>query len=159
MLCLPVPDPLVEAMCAGDGPSASVVSFDPMLEELLAVAFVMSRSVEVTRSGFAEMLPEAAAPSSQPPSQDLVQLTPPRVGQPDIVTGHEAAPPGFADPPPVAAVPSPQSWVQLTPTRVGQSDVEPGDEMPTPREAARRLARFLDEVRVVREPPLIASPP
>jgi hypothetical protein len=88
-----------------------------------------------------------------------VQLTPPRVGQPDIVTGHEATPPGFTDPPLVAVVLSPQSRVQLTPTWVGQSDVEPGDETPTPREAARRLARFLDEVRVVREPPLIASPP
>jgi hypothetical protein len=31
--------------------------------------------------------------------------------------------------------------------------------MPTPREAARRLARFLDEVCVVWEPPLIISPP
>jgi hypothetical protein len=28
-----------------------------------------------------------------------------------------------------------------------------------PRKAARRLARFLDEVRVEREPPLVVSPP
>jgi hypothetical protein len=63
----------------------------------------------------------------------------------------------------MAAAPSPQSSAQdlalLTPPRVGQPDVEIGDETPTPREAARRLARFVDEVRVVREPPLIASPP
>jgi hypothetical protein len=47
----------------------------------------------------------------------------------------------------------------LTPLRMGQPDVEIGDETPTPRKAARRLAQFVDEVRVVREPPLIASPP
>jgi hypothetical protein len=29
----------------------------------------------------------------------------------------------------------------------------------TPREAARRLARFIDKVRIERPPPLIASPP
>jgi hypothetical protein len=63
----------------------------------------------------------------------------------------------------VAAAPSPQPSAQdlapLTPPQVGQPDVEIGDETPTLCEAARRLARFLDEVRVVREPPLIASPP
>jgi hypothetical protein len=47
----------------------------------------------------------------------------------------------------------------LTPPRVGQPDVEIGDKTPTPREAARRLTRFVDEVRVMRVPPLIASPP
>jgi hypothetical protein len=35
---LPEHDPLVEAICAADGPPALVVSFNPMLEELLAVA-------------------------------------------------------------------------------------------------------------------------
>jgi hypothetical protein len=34
-----------------------------------------------------------------------------------------------------------------------------GDETLTSHEAARRLGRFLDEVRVEQEPPLIASPP
>jgi hypothetical protein len=47
----------------------------------------------------------------------------------------------------------------LTPPRVGQPNVESSDKTPTPREATRRLAQFLDEVRVEREPPLIASPP
>jgi hypothetical protein len=42
---------------------------------------------------------------------------------------------------------------------VGQTDIEGGDETPTPREAVRSLAHFLDEVRVQRERPLIASPP
>ena len=45
------------------------------------------------------------------------------------------------------------------PPQVGQPGDEIGDETPIPREVARRLARFLDEVRVVRGPPLIASPP
>ena len=30
---------------------------------------------------------------------------------------------------------------------------------PTPREAAKRLARFIEEVQVMRQPPLINSPP
>ena len=46
----------------------------------------------------------------------------------------------------------------MTPPREGQPDVA-RDETPTSLEAARRLVRFLDEVRVEREPPLIASPP
>jgi hypothetical protein len=45
------------------------------------------------------------------------------------------------------------------PPRVGQPDVKFGDETSTPREAARRLAWFLDEARVEWEAPLIASPP
>jgi hypothetical protein len=85
------------------------------------------------------------------------------VGHPDVEFGDVAAPSGFAQPPPVVAVPSPQPSVQelalLTPPRVGQPNIESGDETPTPSQAARRLARFLDEVRVKREPPLIASPP
>jgi hypothetical protein len=42
---------------------------------------------------------------------------------------------------------------------VGQLDVEDDDMTPTPREAARRLARFTEEVQCRRQPPLIASPP
>jgi hypothetical protein len=72
-------------------------------------------------------------------------------------------PPGFVEPPTLAAASSAQSSAQelshLMPPQVGQLDVEVGDEMPTPHEAARRLARFVDEVRVERVPPLIASPP
>ena len=30
---------------------------------------------------------------------------------------------------------------------------------PTPRETAKRLARFIEEVQVMRQPPLINSPP
>jgi hypothetical protein len=46
--CLPEHDPLTEAMCTGDGPPVLVVSFDLMLEELLAAMFVVSCSVEAT---------------------------------------------------------------------------------------------------------------
>lgn len=50
-LCLPEHDPLAEAMCTGDGPPALVVSFDPMLEELLAAAFIVSCYVEAAPRG------------------------------------------------------------------------------------------------------------
>jgi hypothetical protein len=53
--------------------------------------------------------------------------------------------------------PAPESAL-LTPPREGHPD-DATEETPTPSEAARRLTRFLDEVRVEREPPLIASPP
>jgi hypothetical protein len=45
------------------------------------------------------------------------------------------------------------------PPQVGQLDVEDDDTTPTPREAARCLARFIEEVQCRRQPPLIASPP
>ena len=50
VLCLPEPDPLAEAMYVGDGPPALVLSFDLMLEELLAAAFIVSCSVVVAAS-------------------------------------------------------------------------------------------------------------
>jgi hypothetical protein len=75
--------------------------------------------------------------------QELVQLTPPRVGHPDVNFGDVAAPPGIAETTPVVVVPSPQPSAQelalLTPPRDAN--------------AARgrwRLARFRDEVRVER---------
>lgn len=61
-----------------------------------------------------------------------------------------------------------QGWPQLMPPRVGQpgaADVSmagtatASDATPTPREAARRLARFTEEVQLKWTPPLIASPP
>jgi hypothetical protein len=134
-----------------------------MLEELLATAFVVCCSVEAAPLGFAEPPLVAVALSPHPSPQELTQLTPPRVGHPDIEFGDVATLPGFAEPPLVAVVPLPQPLAQelalLTPPRVGQPDIEIGDETLTPREAARCLARFLDEVRVEREPPLVVSPP
>jgi hypothetical protein len=50
------------------------------------------------------------------------------------------------------AAPSPQPPVQelpqLMPPRAGQLDVEDKDMTPMPREAARRLARFTEEVLI-----------
>jgi hypothetical protein len=42
---------------------------------------------------------------------------------------------------------------------MGQLDVEDDDTTPTPREAARRFARFIEEVLIKRVSPLIVSPP
>lgn len=66
-LCLLEPDLLAVAMCVGGGPPASVVFFDPMLEEL-AAALVVCRFVEAPSPGIAEPPPATAAPSSQPPA-------------------------------------------------------------------------------------------
>jgi len=60
------------------------------------------------------------------------------------------------------------SYGQATPdpstsTKDGQPDSQatpdPNDATPTPREAARRLARFTEEVQLKRRSPLIATPP
>lgn len=55
--------------------------------------------------------------------------------------------------------PSAPELALLTPPHKGQLDVACGDETLTLLEAARHLARFLNKVRVKREPSLIASPP
>ena len=57
-----------------------------------------------------------------------------------------------------------QGSPQLTPPRAGAPGVaegctNPNDATPTPREAARRLARFTEEVQLEQMSPLIASPP
>ena len=45
-------------------------------------------------------------------------------------------------------------------TATGGATTEPSaKDMPTPREAAKRLARFIEEVQVMRLPPLINTPP
>jgi len=94
MLCLPEPDPLAEAMCARDSPPALVVSFDPMLEELLAATFAASCSVVAPASlGSAEPTPVVAVSSHQLSAQELVQLTSPRVGQTDVEIGDDTPTP------------------------------------------------------------------
>jgi hypothetical protein len=94
----------------------------------------------------------AVALSPQPLAQELA----PQEALPDVEAGDVATPEGSTD------VSLPQSsaheLAQQTPPRVGQSGIDV-DETPTPREAARRLARFRDEVLVQWEPPLIVSPP
>jgi len=45
-------------------------------------------------------------------------------------------------------------------TATGGATTEPSaEDMPTPREAAKRLARFIEEVQEMRLPPLINTPP
>jgi hypothetical protein len=139
------------------GPPALVVSFDPMLEEL-AVVLVESGALEATSAE-----PSTAGSDATPGFAELAtamaqDLTPP---------AGEVAPVEVASLPPeveaTTRVGSPQPPAQesalLTPPREGQPGVASGDETPSPHEATRCLARFLDEVQVVQEPPLIASPP
>lgn len=61
--------------------------------------------------------------SPRPSAPTLTQLTPPRVGHPDVEVGNVAAPSSFAEPPPVVAIPSPQPSAQelalLMPPRAG----------------------------------------
>jgi hypothetical protein len=85
-----------------------VVSFDPMLEELLAAAFVGSCSTEAAHPGFAETPTVEVVLSPLPSAQELAQLTPRRVGHPAVDFGDVAAPPGIAETPPMEVVPSPQ---------------------------------------------------
>jgi hypothetical protein len=142
------------------GPPDLVVSFDPMLEELVA-GLVVSGALEATSAEPSTVGSDATPGFAEPATamaQELPQLMPP--------TG-EVVPVEVASLPPeveaAARDGSPQPPAQesalLTPPREGQPGVPNGDETPSSREAARRLARFLDKVRVVREPPLIASPP
>jgi hypothetical protein len=93
--------------------------------------------------------------SPLPSAQDLAPT--------GVEAGDVAAPAEFTGPPPVADIsvpqPSPLELALQAPPRVSQSVVQDDDETPTPREPARRLAQFPDEVLVQREPPLIASSP
>jgi hypothetical protein len=92
--------------------------------------------------------------------------------------GEEGEPPGFGPPETMAdadmfstlpredrtvdVTPPPLSPVQGTPPRTGPPVVatsDPNDVTPTPGEAARRLARFTEEVQLKRRSPLLASPP
>jgi hypothetical protein len=150
-------------MCAGDGPPALVISFDPMLEELSSrrvrrelLCLGRPPGVHGTTSGGGCPLASVVAAGASAAHTSSGESSRRRVWRRGRL-------PSFAEPPPVVAVPSPQPSAQelalLTPPQVGQPAVENGDETPTPREAAQRLARFLDEVCLERESPLIASPP
>ena len=114
----------------------------------------------------ATSLATVAPRTAYSPLSSLVQVVPPQKGpivmvavapmagsllsMDDLMMLNEAA---------VPFQPSLPESALLTPSRGGQLDVACGDETPTSLEAARRLARFLDEERFEREPPLIASPP
>jgi hypothetical protein len=116
----------------------------------------------------AEALCERTAPSAPLTSVDpmLDELAAQLVSRPAAAQAPDSlSPEGLAslwDPSSTAPqcttdLGSPQSSpVRGTPAAV----VAPAEEdSPSPGEAARRLAKFIDEVRVVRQPPLISSPP
>jgi hypothetical protein len=153
------PDPLALAMCMAVGPPALIVSFDPMLEELAVNGAPEATSLRTAEpstagndatTGFVE---PAMAMAQEPP-----QLTPLAS---EVVSVEVASQPSKTETATRDGSPQPPEHesAMLTPPREGQPGVASGDETPSPHEAARRLAQFLDKVRVVREPPLITSPP
>ena len=132
------------ALCASAGPPVWVVSFDPMLEEL-ATSLVVSR---LMRAATPECLPTTTAPQ---------EVEAPVVGTCSPATAAQWT----TDLSLMSLVQGPP---QLTPPRARAPGVvhgctTPSDATPTPREAARRLALFTEEVQLVRMPPLIASSP
>ena len=144
ILCFLEPDPLALALCASTGPPAWVVSFNLILDELAAL-LVVSRPM---RAATPECLPATTAPQEvEALVADTCSLATAAQWTTDLsLMSSVRGPP------------------QLTPPRAGAPDVAegcttPSDATPTPREAARRLARFTEEVQLEQMSPLIASPP
>jgi hypothetical protein len=173
---LPEPDPL------GLEPHVSTVPpawIDPMLEEL-AASQVMHRAADApTRvAPMAEVYDGAVIATSTviPGTTDPLPLlpvhgTPPSAGPPagEVASGEVGV---FEPAMHTAGTSTPtrdgHPIVQITPdlstsTKDAQPDSHatsgPSDATPTPGEAARRLARFVDEVQVKRRSPLLATPP
>ena len=143
-LSFPEPDPVALALCVSAGPPALVISFDPMLEEL-AASLVVSRPV---RAATPECLPATTAPQEvEAPVANT--YSPATVAQwtTDFVSDVASA----------GAATTHATTSGSTRRRRGLH--HPNDATPTPREAARRLARFTEEVQLERMPPLITSPP
>jgi hypothetical protein len=91
-----------------------------------------------------------------PPSSRPVQGMPPQMGQPVVA--------GTVMPGDVGEVWDGQTTPDPSmPMKDGQPDSQatsdPSDATPTPREAARRLVRFTEEVQLKQRSPLIATPP
>ena len=132
------------ALYMSAGPPALVIIFDPMLEEL-AASLVVSRPMS------------AATPECLPATTAAQEVEAP--------VADTCSPATAAQWTTDLSLMSPvQGPPQLTPPRAGAPGVAegcttPSDAMPTPREAARRLARFTEEVQLERMPPLIVSPP
>jgi hypothetical protein len=138
-------DPLGLEPRAGSVPPAWI---DPMLEEF-AVSHLEARPLLDTYSPA-----RVAQGTTDPPMSSPVQGTPPQTGP--TVVADEAAP--AADP--TSTRDGRRSPDPSTPTKDAQPDTPgPSDATPTPGEAARRLARFVEEVQVKRRSPLLASPP
>jgi hypothetical protein len=142
--CFPELDPLGLEPCASSVPPTWIY---PMLEEFAA------------SHREARALSDTYSPATDPPPSSPMQGTTPQMGL--AVVADEVAPAVVA---PTStrdcgqATPDPS-----TPMKDGLLDSHAtsdlSDVTPTPGEAARRLARFVAEVRVKRASPLIATPP
>ena len=125
------------------GPPTSVISFDPMLEELVA-SLVVSRP---RRAPTPECLPTTTAPREfEAPVADTGSLTTAAQWTTDLYLMS-----------PVQGPP------QLTPPRAGAPGVADGCTTPATRrphhaKLSARLARFTEEVQLKRMSPLIVSP-
>jgi len=141
------------------------VWINPMLEEFAILLQVATSSVTVALRTADSSSPVQAVPPQTGPAVLVVEAPVAGPSLPMDGLMADQATSGLSDMAPTsgeAVAPSQPSVLEaalLTPPRASQLDVVCGDETPTSLEAARRLARFLDEVRVEREPPLIAAPP
>jgi hypothetical protein len=147
-------------MCMAVGPPALVISFDPMLEEFATVP-VVSGALEATSAEPSTVGSDATPGFTEPATtmaQELSQLMPP-AGEVALVEVMSLPPEVEVATRDSSPQPPAQESALLTPPREGQPGVPSGDKTPSQREAARCLTQFLDEVHVVREPPLITSPP
>ena len=120
-------------LCVSAGPPALVISFDPMLEELTA-SLVVSRPM---RAPTPKCLPATTAPQEvEAPVADTCSPVTAAQWMTDLsLMSPEQGPP------------------QPTPPRLGAPGVAegcttPSNSMPTPREAARCLTRFTEEVQL-----------
>jgi hypothetical protein len=111
---------------------ARLISVDPMLDELAAL-LVATRPVA------------AQAPGCLSPEGQVLLWDPGSTSTAPQCTADHESPPSS----PVQGT-SPQMAGTVAPTE---------DDSPTPREATRRLARFREEVLVMRQPPHISPLP
>jgi hypothetical protein len=170
------PDPLAEALGARPDPLDLPVSVNPMMDELVAV--LVTRSAVALTSGCrspgghtslwdpTSMAPQCTVES--PPSSP-VWVAPASAATPSkeflpssgdapaglVSSGGPTTTPQCTEDPPASPVPGAPS-APLVGTMTLSEDESPS---PSPGEAAQRLARFTEVVRVARPPPLISSPP
>lgn len=143
------PDPLAEALCEGARPPAWFASVDPMLHELATSLLVIRPAATPAPAGCLH----AAATISWEGQASLVDPPPSSAVAPG--DDSEVWPPRFE---PAKHMASTSTLTQdghsnpSTPTKDGQLDCQassnPSDVTPTPREAARRLAQFTEEVQI-----------
>jgi hypothetical protein len=169
------PDPLAKALGARSDPLDLPIFVDPMMDELAAV--LITRSAPTPAPGYrspegqtllwdpTSMAPQCTAES---PLLSHVQGAPTSAAAPSeefppspgdalagqVSSGGPTIAPHYTADPPMLLVPG-APLAPLAGTTTLSEDESPS---PSPREAARRLARFTEVVRVARPPPLISSP-